>query len=887
MALAVLLFFGCPGLFHPGKVSARENGTAGQEPQKMEEQKTDEQRSQDIKPEKQISQGLASEVREPEGYTLAAENDFLILYVREETGVIDVVDKETGYVWSSAVDPAKYTPEGEKPDAYFMETYNSLFGLSYTDLGMNSTDIITAPVNTLEPEIGMKEIKNGVRLSYHLPEENISLAVDISIDGKSLIASVPSKRIQEGEGTKKKLDGYVKTIREFIAHTEKIVDEADKLKLSENKATIANARKGIAKLKDYFKDVKSAVGIQYIAEKASGVIRSHSNIQSLDDCIYGGQKDEKGFFNKIRESDKVSKKDKDRFAKMRSDLEKEEDYAVYCIGLMKSIKYGGIIQIQLLPNFGASSDDEKGYVFFPNGSGAIAYNKPDHGNVTGHYEQDIYSDRGVDIRWEFNRDLAGLKRAMLPVYGSKKEKDAFLAIIEKGDVDASVSFYPSGNTVNLNRINANFTYRNMVEISSSSAYSSKTAKVYEKEKNSFDAEVRFQFLNGEQANYSGMANAYRSYLQKRSLLNKSDRLQKGKVPIGLEFVGGVEKPVLFFSRFIPFSTFGQVQDIMGKLKTAGVENMMIGMDRWTDPIKRPTRFRPAAGLGGGQGLKDLEKEAKRQKNALFLAEDYVYADSSDRNINKKKLANDTNQRIFEFGTHSDKLFSPLVVKESLLKQSLPAHKEYGNPGMMVSAIPNLMYYDYNEKYRSTRAGTVKTWMESYEQAARQIELASMGGNLYVLKNSSWLLDIPIGSTDYVFADQSVPFYQMVVHGSIPYTAKPFNTFFDKELEKLKAIEYGCVPFYLLTVEETARYADIYDEFTTPYPLAEEEIIDTYREFDKNFSRFTDAYMISHEYRPDDIAVVKYSNNRTIYINYSGKEGKADDIVVPAKGYVVH
>ncbi|HBG77027.1 MAG TPA: hypothetical protein DDW86_08735, partial [Clostridiales bacterium] len=102
MALAVLLFFGCPGLFHPGKVSARENGTAGQEPQKMEEQKTDEQRSQDIKPEKQISQGLASEVREPEGYTLAAENDFLILYVREETGVIDVVDKETGYVWSSA-----------------------------------------------------------------------------------------------------------------------------------------------------------------------------------------------------------------------------------------------------------------------------------------------------------------------------------------------------------------------------------------------------------------------------------------------------------------------------------------------------------------------------------------------------------------------------------------------------------------------------------------------------------------------------------------------------------------------------------------------------------------------------------------------------------------
>ena len=207
--------------------------------------------------------------------------------------------------------------------------------------------------------------------------------------------------------------------------------------------------------------------------------------------------------------------------------------------------------------------------------------------------------------------------------------------------------------------------------------------------------------------------------------------------------------------------------------------------------------------------------------------------------------------------------------------------------MMVSTIPNLMYYDYNEKYRSTRAGTVKTWMDSYEQAAGQIELASMGGNLYVLKNSSWLLDIPIGSTDYVFADRSVPFYQMVVHGSIPYTAKPFNTFFDKELEKLKAIEYGCVPFYLLTVEETAKYADIYDGFTTPYQFTKEEIIDTYREFDENFSAFADAYMVSHEYLSDDVAVVKYSNNKTIYINYSGKEVKEDDVVVPAKGYAIH
>jgi len=879
MALAVLLFFGCPGLSHPGKAFARENETEGQEPQEMEEQI-----SQDIKPEEQIlqAQGMEPTAKAPEGYTLAAENDFIILYANEEAGAIHVVDKETGYVWSSAVDPAKYTPEGEEPDAYFLETYSSLFGLSYTDLGMNTTDIITAPVNTLEPEIGAEKIKNGIRFSYHLPEENISLAVEISIDGKSLIVSVPSKRIREGEGTKKKLDGYVRTIREFIAHTEEIVEEAEKLKLSENKTTIANARKDIAKLREYFKDVESAVGIQYISDNARKVIQG-----SLNTYIYGGKKAEKGFFNKIRESDEVSGKEKDRFAKLRNDLEEEEDYAVYCVGLMKSIQYGGMIQIQLLPNFGASSDDEKGYTFFPNGSGAIAYNKPDHGNVTGHYEQDVYSDRDVDVRWEFNRDLAGLKRAMLPVYGSKKENDAFLAMIEKGAEEASVSFYPSGNTINLNRINANFTYRNMVEITSSSDYASGTAKVYEKERNSFDAAVRFQFLNGKQANYSGMANAYRTYLQERSLLNKSDRLKKGKIPMGLEFVGGVEKPVLFFNRFIPFSTFGQVQDIMGKLKTAGVENMMIGMDSWTDPISRPTRFRPAAGLGGEQGLKDLEETVRREKDALFLAEDYVYADSSDRRINKKKLANDTNQRIFEFGTHSDKLFSPLVVKESLLKQSLPAHKKYGNPGMMVSAIPNLMYYDYNEKYRSTRAGTVKTWMESYEQAARQIELASMGGNLYVLKNSSWLLDIPIGSTDYVFADRSVPFYQMVVHGSIPYTAKPFNTFFDKELEKLKAIEYGCAPFYLLTVEETARYADIYNEFTTPYPLAEEEIIDTYREFDENFSRFTDAYMISHEYRSDDVAVVKYSNNRTIYINYSGKEVKADDVVVPAKGYVVH
>lgn len=68
-----------------------------------------------------------------------------------------------------------------------------------------------------------------------------------------------------------------------------------------------------------------------------------------------------------------------------------------------------------------------------------------------------------------------------------------------------------------------------------------------------------------------------------------------------------------------------------------------------------------------------------------------------------------------------------------------------------------------------------------------------GGNIYTLKYADYLFNIPVKSSGYHIGNETIPFFQMVVHGMIPYTSEPGNLAYDLKKQKLQWIEYGCLP----------------------------------------------------------------------------------------------
>ena len=85
-----------------------------------------------------------------------------------------------------------------------------------------------------------------------------------------------------------------------------------------------------------------------------------------------------------------------------------------------------------------------------------------------------------------------------------------------------------------------------------------------------------------------------------------------------------------------------------------------------------------------------------------------------------------------------------------------------------------------------------------------IKLGSLGGvavnqgNAYVLDRVSRIRRAPGGDSSFFFADETVPFYQMVLHGIVPYTTDPGNIGPDFAGQKLKWVEFGSEPVFLLT-----------------------------------------------------------------------------------------
>ena len=128
---------------------------------------------------------------------------------------------------------------------------------------------------------------------------------------------------------------------------------------------------------------------------------------------------------------------------------------------------------------------------------------------------------------------------------------------------------------------------------------------------------------------------------------------------------------------------------------------------------------------------------------------------------------------------------------------------------------------------------------------------------------------------------------MVVHGSSSYTTETGNSSYDLNLQKLKWIEYGAVPYFEITKENPSalrdtRYTQLFSSENSEW---KEKICDIYREFNGTLD-ITDGFIIKHEYLAGDVVLVKYGSGAEIVLNYTGSDYLYEGRTVPAEDYAV-
>lgn len=213
----------------------------------------------------------------------------------------------------------------------------------------------------------------------------------------------------------------------------------------------------------------------------------------------------------------------------------------------------------------------------------------------------------------------------------------------------------------------------------------------------------------------------------------------------------------------------------------------------------------------------------------------------------------------------------------------------GKCGVAYDRIGRFIYHDYNKRSPSTRIQTVETWSNLLEYAKNNANnIAVEGPNIYTVKYADWIYEVPTKSSGYYIGDEDIPFYQMVVHGHVLYTSEPGNLFYDLTKQKLKWIEYGCMPYYELTYNDAnllknTRYNKL---FTSSYSDWIDEIEAIYKEFNSKLKGVFNQNIIEHCKIGDNVYKVLYENQSIVYVNYNKDPVLCEGHVINGEDYFI-
>ncbi|MBD2867802.1 DUF5696 domain-containing protein [Paenibacillus arenilitoris] len=574
-----------------------------------------------------------------------------------------------------------------------------------------------------------------------------------------------------------------------------------------------------------------------------------------------------------------------------------------------SIKEEGAVRLtklEVLPFFHAAHERlDEGAVFLPDGSGALMTVKAKHPQYFNGYSEPVYGPDHA-FRDELGEVLAeGLivgdapkERIALPVFGIYRSGTGFLAILTEGEETAYINATPAGvRNIPFYRAGAEFVYRSQDVIFIGS---SGQIPLFQAKRTNADRRVKYVLLEGEKAHYVGMAEAYRRYLQDHAGLV---RQEAAAVPLHIRLMGGIMRDEIVGSTFIAMTTFEEASVIIDDYAERGIEALKITFAGWSENGlygRQPDHFPVEGKLGGRKELEELIAHAKAKGVELYLDVNYVRpfqgsgGSSSPKDAIKgidREAMDSPNYHVSSRLGDQEQLFHLLKPGRAaqFAGNELDDFKKLGVSGLHASQMGELLYSDQDAKHPASRKQTKEAWVSSLDRLREAAGRVSVDyGYAYALGHVDSIVRMPMDSSHFVYLDETVPFYQIVVHGMVPYAGAPANLRNDAGVELLRAIEYGASPSFELTYEPTELLKRTMEDrlFSSSYRFWFERSIEEYERFRQVQRHTLGQPIVGHERVQPKVYRTTYGNGTEVIVNYGRKPAVVDGTRVEGLGYAV-
>lgn len=561
-----------------------------------------------------------------------------------------------------------------------------------------------------------------------------------------------------------------------------------------------------------------------------------------------------------------------------------------------------LTSIALLRFFGAADGTEEGYVFVPDGSGALIYLN------NGKVDQTLYSEPvyGWDGALPLEERLPYAKETNhFPIFGMKRGDQAFLAVIEQGEALAQIR-------ADIARPSSayNVAYAAFQTIPKSSRRLDQFTQInlYQTRAHQGNLTVRYEFLSGCDATYSGMARRYQKYLIDRGVLNP---LTKGQgIPFFLEVMGVVPKiqPIMGVAREVqlPLTTFAQAQAMVEELWDAGIKNLSLRYAGWLSGgihHRYPAGVQLAPGLGDSKGLMALGEFLREKDVTFYPAAEFLKVQRSGilqgfyARRDAARAVHGLYATLPEFDPVTNRaLAQPL--RYALSTRVLPDLVENFMQDFHPLALGGLALPSFGQEVHSDlqrsdtrlvdRAQAAKAIEEELAKLAGEgLQLQVDGGNALALGYVSSILNVPQTSTGYNLTDAEVPFMQMVLHGFVDYSGEPLNLAVNLEESILRSAQTASGLYFKLIWEDPAILKET--EYAQLLSVQKEQWLKAgvriYQEYQAQLGDLGAEPIEEFCQVSPDLSVTTFKGGDVIVVNFGSNDGEYADTVIPARTFV--
>ncbi len=804
----------------------------------------------------------------PKGMKKVAENEYLTLFLDEKETAVAVVDNATGAVWYT--NPQE---NDESASAYYQRLLKSQLQIQYYNENVQSSTMDNYNDSIQDEQFEIEEIENGVTITY-----TIGAAV-----GTLLLPDAISEE-------------------RYLYYYDQM-DSGDQKRVNRNYVYVDLANPtGSEEIATYIETYPGFTTNFYVLR---GGVRDYLKEDMEEYFVNAGYTQEE-FEKDVLESGIGEAENTDPWFIVPLTYQLEGRNLVVTLD-PSLVEYNDAfypVHIDVLPYFGATNASE-GYLFVPDGSGSLIY--LNNGKTTySSYSALVYGqDESRQVLVNTKSEIDPSLTVKMPVFGVKSEDQALFAVIEEGAAYANVAADISGRTTSYNQVYSGFQFLQYGQASLSDMVGANGYQLYSAPVFEGTYKLRYSFLTGEDADYPGMAACYRTYLEERGVLTRS---QETEIPFFVEYIGAINKYKTIlgmkYDAVEPLTTFAQAEQISEQLRSMGVEDQKVVFSGWANEGLHGTsgmRQKVVSSLQkGGVSAKQFQSDMAAMGIDAFMTVEmqYVYKDKMMDGYSTMKYAPsyfdhksiEVNSYFFADNSMDEKLadlISPYFA-DQVTDGILDGTAKYDIRKLNLGSVSNYLYSDFLESRYTDRQMAVSRYQQSFEKLEGQTDaLLGDNGNDYTWKYTDYMMNVPQSSNGYQILDEDVPFYEMVIHGYIPYAGEAINMADDYRTTFLKSLESGAGLHYQWIYGDNSllNETDFDYLYSVNYASWIDQAAADYQRVQEALSGLGAQRIVDHE-RTGKVAKTTYEDGTCVYVNYDKTPATVDGVSIGARDFAV-